>query len=374
MKRCGAGAVAAAAALFLAGCGTFESGKTDYKSGSQKLPPLEVPPDLTVPGREDRFQIPDAPQAGVATYSAYNAERGGALPAGSGSVLPQFDKLRVERDGNERWLIAPGSPEKLWPIVKDFWQKNGFVIKIDAPEIGVMETEWAENGARGKQDANRGPVGGAPDGFRLTGERDKFRTRLERGAQPDTTEIYISHRGVEEVYTAQSQDKAIWQPRPSDPGLEAEFLRRLLVLLGEQDARARAQLAPKKAEERAKLVQPASGPGMLELEEPFDRAWRRVGLVLDRMGFTVEDRDRSKGFYFVRYVDPEVEAARKKEESVFSKLMFWRSDPDPKAEQYRIALKDRQAVSEIQVFDKEGNPDGSDTARRILALLQNQLK
>jgi len=92
------------------------------------------------------------------------------------------------------------------------------------------------------------------------------------------------------------------------------------------------------------------------------------------MGFTVEDRDRSKGFYFVRYVDPEIEATRKKEESVFSKLMFWSSAPDPKAGQYRVVLKDRKDVSEVQVFDKEGSPDRSDTARRILALLQNQLK
>jgi len=361
MSRCRAGAAAVAAALTLAGCGTwFDSGKDDYKSASEKkLPPLEVPPDLTAPAREDRFQIPDTAQAAAATYSAYNSERAGAAGPGSIGVLPEFDKLKVERSGSERWLVVPEPPEKVWPTVKDFWQKNGFVLKFEAPELGIMETDWAVNRAKFRQDA--------------PGELDKFRTRLERGTQANTTEIYVSHRGVAEVYTTAAKDSRTWQPRPPDPGLEAEFLRRMLLLFGAQDARARAQLSPGNVEERAKIVQAADGLNTLELAEPFDRAWRRVGLVLDRMGFTVEDRDRSKGFYFVRYVDPEP-GASKKEEGVLSKLMFWRSGPDPKAEQYRIVVKERKDASEVQVFDKEGSPDRSETARRILALLQNQLK
>jgi outer membrane protein assembly factor BamC len=375
MRRRRAGAVIAAAALLLAGCGgrLFESDKVEYKS-EKKLPPLEVPPDLTAPARDDRFQVPDTASAGAATFSAYSAERTGVPRPGSMGILPEFEKLRIERSGNERWLVVPEPAEKIWPIVKDFWEKNGFAISVESPETGVMETDWAENRAKVKQDPVRDFLGGVADNLYSTGERDKYRTRLERGSQPNTTEIYVTHRGVVEVYTSRSQDSTTWQPRPPDPGLEAEFLRRLLVRFGAPEARARAQLAPeKKTEERAKIVQAADGPGTLELAEPFDRAWRRVGLVLDRMGFTVEDRDRSKGFYFVRYVDPEADA-KKKDEGALSKLMFWRSAPDPKAQQFRVFVKDRNEASEVQVLDKEGSPDRSDTAHRILALLQNQLK
>src|SRR6266540_786058 len=237
-----------------------------------------------------------------------------------------------------------------------------------------METDWAENRAKIKQDFIRNFIGGLFDGAYSTGERDKFRTRLERGAQPNTTEIYITHRGVTEVYVNQYRDSTAWQARPPDPSIEAEFLRRLMVRFGVDDTRARAQIAVSKDDGRAKLVAAENGMGRLELAEPFDRAWRRVGLVLDRVGFTVEDRDRSKGFYFVRYVDSEAAPAGKQDESFLSKLAFWRSAPDPKAEQYRVFVKDRNDSSEVQVLNKDGNPDSSETAQRILSLLKEQLK
>ncbi len=375
MKGYGSVAVAAVLALTLAGCGTtwFDSAKVEYKS-EKKLPPLEVPPDLTTPARDERYQIPEGVPAGATTLSAYNAERSGTPRPGSSAILPEIDKVRLERSGSERWLVVSEPPEKVWPTVKDFWQGLGFLIKSETPEAGVMETDWAENRAKIKQDPIRNLLGGILDGAYSTGERDKFRTRLERGAQPNTTEIYISHRGVAEVYVNQYRDSTVWQPRPPDPSLEAEFLRRLMVRFGAEDARARAQLAASKDDGRAKIVPAESGVGRLELAEPFDRAWRRVGLVLDRVGFTVEDRDRSKGFYFVRYVDPEADALDKKNDSFLAKLMFWRSAPDPKAEQYRVFVKDRNDGSEVQVLNKEGNPDSSDTARKILSLLQQQLK
>jgi len=375
MTRYGAGAVAAAMAL-LAGCGStlLDPAKVEYKS-EKKLPPLDVPPDLTTPAREERYQIPETNPAGATTFSAYNAERAGAPRPGSTGLLPEVDKARLERSASERWLVVSEPAEKVWPVVKDFWQGLGFVIKVEVPEAGVMETDWAENRAKIKQDFIRNMIGSVLDGAYSTGERDKFRTRLERGAQPGTTEIYITHRGVVEVYTTQQRDSTVWQPRPVDPSLEAEFLRRLMVRFGAADARAQAQLAAaEKKDERAKISRAGNGVGTLELAEPFDRAWRRVGLVLDRVGFTVEDRDRSKGFYFVRYVDSEAALAGKQDESFLSKLAFWRSAPDPKAEQYRVFVKDRNDSSEVQVLNKDGNPDSSETAQRILSLLKEQLK
>ncbi len=375
MTRYGAGAVAAVMALMLAGCGStlLDPAKVEYKS-EKKLPPLEVPPDLTAPAREERYQIPESNPAGATTLSAYNAERAGAPRPGSTGLLPEVDKVRLERSASERWLVVSEPPEKVWPVVKDFWQDLGFVIKVEVPEAGVMETDWAENRAKIKQDFIRNFIGGVLDGAYSTGERDKFRTRLERGAQPNTTEIYITHRGVVEVYTNQYRDSTVWQPRPADPSLEAEFLRRLMVRFGVTDARAQAQLAADKKDERAKISRADNGVGTLELAEPFDRAWRRVGLVLDRVGFTVEDRDRSKGFYFVRYVDSEAALVGKQDESFLSKLAFWRSAPDVKAEQYRVFVKDRNDSSEVQVLNKDGNPDSSETAQRILSLLKEQLK
>jgi outer membrane protein assembly factor BamC len=258
--------------------------------------------------------------------------------------------------------------------VKSFWQDMGFLIKLENPETGVMETDWAENRAKIKEDPLRNAITGFLSGGNSTGERDKFRTRLERGAVPNTTEIYVSHRGVTEVYVNQYRDSTVWQARPADPGLEAEFLRLMMARFGVDEARAKALLAVKPEDPKAKLVAGNNGSsGSIELADPFDRAWRRVGLVLDRAGFTVEDRDRSKGFYFVRYVDPEDDAVDKANDSFLAKLMFWRDPPDPKAGQYRVFVKEGSGdSSEVRVLNKDGAADSSD--KRILSLLQQQLK
>ncbi|HEY5217144.1 MAG TPA: outer membrane protein assembly factor BamC, partial [Pseudolabrys sp.] len=242
-----------------------------------------------------------------------------------------------------------------------------------------METDWAENRAKIPNDPIRNLLGKVIDSVYSTGERDKFRTRLERGSAPGTTEIYISHRGMVEVYSSQETHSTVWQPRPADAELEAEFLRRLMVRFGVEDARAKALLAggDDGKTERAKLVRAGNGEGKLELTESFDRAWRRVGLALDRVGFTVEDRDRSKGYYFVRYVDPQIDGQKdpEKDKGFLSKLAFWKSDKSAiKAEQYRVVVKEANGVSEVQVQNKDGQRDNSDTGARILTLLHEQLK
>ena len=367
--------------VLLAGCSSMpdvlQGEKIQYK-GASKLPPLEIPPDLTSPMRDDRYAVPDVNTQGSATLSTYSAERGGATRAGSTDLLPNVAKVRIERAGSQRWLVVPEAPEKVWPLVREFWQGMGFLVKIDMPETGVMETDWAENRAKIPEDPLRNLLGKVIDSVYSTGERDKFRTRLERGTEPGTTEIYISHRGMVEVYNSQSKDSTVWQPRPADPELEAEFLRRLMLRFGVEDARAKAQLAGNDIKtERAKLVRAGTGAGKLELTESFDRAWRRVGLALDRVGFTVEDRDRSKGYYFVRYVDPQIDGQQSsdKDKGFLSKLAFWKSDKSGvKAEQYRVLLKEANSVTEVQVQNKDGQQDNSDTGRRILSLLHDQLK
>ncbi len=289
-------------------------------------------------------------------------------------MLPEQDNARVERAGTQRWLVVKGEPDQLWPVVKEFWQEIGFIVNIEMPEAGVMETDWAENRARIPDGFIRNTLGKLLDQVYSTGERDKFRTRLERGAQPGTTEIYISHRGMEEVYTNREQDQTKWQPRPSNPELEAEMLRRMMVRLGVQEERAKTVLAGAQAPPVRATLQKGGDGATLALNEQFDRAWRRVGLALDRVGFTVEDRDRSKGIYFVRYIDPEIDN-KTAEKGLAFQLQFSGSSSDKqKQEQYRVLVKDAGERAEVNVLNKEGVREQSATANRILTLLYEQLK
>ncbi len=370
--------ISLACLLAVAACGSmFEGKKIDYKSAG-KTKPLEIPPDLASPGSNSRFQVPDSGGAASATYSDYEQERAGKPAAAATSgVLPAFEKARFERAGSQRWLVVNGSPEQLWPVIKDFWQENGFLINVDLPAIGVMETDWAENRAKIPTGGLTGLINRALDFATSSPERDKFRTRLERGTEPGTTEIYVSHRGVTQVVQSDrsTSNTPIWTQRPPDPELEAEFLGRLAVRLGVADkAQATALVkAADKTPPKVNVVQVGNGTA-LSLTDGFDRAWRRVGLALDRIGFMVEDRNRADGTYFVRYQDPDAPAGKK---SFMSKLAFWRSDESKKGpEQYRVTVSGPAAAgpSEVRVLNKDGAVDSGPTAKRILNLLAEQLQ
>ncbi len=363
----------------LAGCSSIgsvlEPDRVEYKSAG-KAPSLEVPPDLTQLQRENRYAIPEAGR-GTATASSF-AQQQAARPSAAASTgavaLNAASDMRIDRAGNQRWLVVKQAPEALWPLVKDFWQESGFLISYEVPQAGVMETDWAENRAKIPQDFIRNTLGKALDSLYSTGERDKFRTRLERTADGGT-EIYISHRGMQEVLVGQQKESTMWTPRQSDPELEAEFLSRLMGRLGAEAVQAKSTVANVALQpSRAKLVKGTSG-GYVEVDEGFERAWRRVGLALDRVGFTVEDRDRAQGIYFVRYVDPEYDQKKASEKGFFSKLFSFGSDDKAKsAARYRISVKAAGGASQVAVLNSDGRPDSSQTADKILSLLNEQLK
>lgn len=372
-------AAAAALALALGACAINDrieqASRIDYKSAG-KVATLDIPPDLAAPASDGRYTVPER-DASARTFSSYERGHAAERPGGStGAVLPAVPGAHIERAGSERWLVVDAPPERVWPVLREFWQDNGFTVQTESPATGVMETDWAENRAKIPQDFIRRTIGRALENFYSTPERDKFRTRLERAG--DTTEIYISHRGMQEVYVTEGRDRTMWQPRPPDPGLEAEFLNRLLLkFTPEAGATQTAAAGSAEAGALVRLVSDDSGQ-RLDVAEGFDRAWRRIGLALDRGGFTVEDRDRSQGLYFVRYVDPEVEGGRIAEKPGFFTRLF--SSAEPRADaanRFRVHVAEAGTQSRVTVLAQDGKPVPDvdrPTAARILALLRDQLK
>ncbi|MFO0522860.1 MAG: outer membrane protein assembly factor BamC [bacterium] len=364
-----------AALSALSGCQTvsniLDNQRGDYRN-TGRLPPLEVPPDLARPNADTRFNVPDV--GGSATFSEFDKQRKGKPTSSvSAGLLPQVDKLRIERAGSERWLVIPSAPEKVWPLVREFWLEAGFLLAVETPEAGVLETDWSENRPRVQEGGIRGLFDRLLSTVRSTSTRDRFRTRLERGAD-GTTEVYVSHRGREEVQVGTNSPEFRWQIVPSDSDLEAEMLRRIMVRFGAPEAVAKASVAQSQvpAPARARIVKAGDGSASLAVADDFDRAWRRVGLALDRVGFTVEDRDRSKGLYFVRYADTD---AAPQKEGYLSRLAFWRDGVVPrKAEQFRIMVGNADGGSRVQVLNREGGNDRSETAQRILTVLLEQLR
>ena len=368
-------AAVAVALLALAGCSSLDSAmsgeKVDYRSQAGKTAPLDVPPDLSQLAREGRYQ----PQSGVVVSANAMKQQpgsGSAAPSTVGVAPNQLGDLRIERQGNTRYLVTKIAPEQLYPLVRSFWIDRGFVLAQDSPEIGQMQTDWAENRSKLPSDFIRNTVGKVFERLYDTGERDLFRTRIERTA--GGSEVFISHRGMEEVQVGLQNETTKWQPRKSDPALESEMLARLMLRLGGASNDAGARTAVAQAGEvpaRARSAPASEGAVAMDLDESFDRAWRQVGLALDRGGFTVEDRDRSAGLYFVRYIDPKY--ANQEEPNFFAKL-FSSDDPAKRLQRYRVVVKANGDKSRVSVQNADGVPEVGDAAKRIVGRLVDELR
>ena len=363
-------AVAASMAL-LGGCSTMndmlKGDKIDYKTSGKAGPSLEVPPDLTQLTRETRYVVPGT----AVSANAFQVGQGTqALPVAAVAV----GDVRIERSGNQRWLVVNRPADKLYGPIRDFWLESGFLLSLDQENLGIMETDFAENRAKLPQDFIRETLGKVFESLYSTGERDKFRTRLERNAAGGT-EIFVSHRGLVEVVVGGSTgknttgDSTVWQPVPPNPELEAEFLRRLMVKLGVAQEQSKVLVAAATPRTTSNVAT-VNGVPVVQMEEAFDRAWRRVGLTLDRTGFTVEDRDRAQGTYFVRYVDV---TSDRKEPGFLSKL-FSAAAPSVPPIKYRITLKSQGDATTVSVLNAQGAPESSVNAQRIVKVIADDLK
>lgn len=342
----------------LAGCST---GASKDLPPAERVPSLVVPPDLSIPKAEAELSVPEAAGRGAATYSGYAGKPGG----GTVPLLATTGDLRMERSGSQRWLVVASPAETLWPALKLFLQQNQLALARENPATGILESEWTQ-----------GVLDRKTLGSGIPGTRDQFRLRLERGTSPGTTEIYLSHRGVVQIGCDKNQ---LWQLRPPEPETEAEMLRRLLLFLGAQEAQARVLLGADTGRPRATLVT-AEGHdnGVVRMSDDMDTAWRRVGLAIERVGFVVEDRDRSKGLYYVRAGDAVKEATREKK-GFFS--WFGGGKPVPVAERYQIRLTPtpqpaggKEPATDVEVADAAGAVDTTPAATRIVELLFEQLK
>jgi outer membrane protein assembly factor BamC len=378
----------AAAVLALAGCSTtFDSNKVDYKSQGKAAPTLEVPPDLSQLTKNAHSAVPTGGAANASAYAnAGVAKAEATAPSVTNVTAAALGDVQVQREGTQRWLVVARAPDVLWSDVKTFWMESGFTIAMDQPNLGIMETEWNENRAKLPQDGFRKLLGKVLDGLYSTNERDKFRTRMERTANGGT-EIYITHRGVVQDYVDSARTNLQWKSRPSDPELEVEFLKRLMVRLGAAPEAAKVALdkpaaviatttagaapvagAASVADSRARIAT-EDGQVSLLLNEAFDPAWRKLGLSLDRTNFTVEDRDRSKGIYFVRYVEADAE---KNAPGFFARL-FGEKAKEP-LQKYQIVVKADATRTRVWVATAAGQLLGTADAKTILKVLADDLQ
>ena len=368
----------------VAGCGAMPNmddvlpdRKVEYKKAKDAGTNLEIPPDLTKSTINDQLVIPGSSGTESTTLSGQlERERIQGRVATRTGVLPKIEKIEVMRDGNQRWLRIEGTPDDVWYKTVAFWQENGILLAQQDPTVGVMVTDWLENRADIKSDFITDKIRSAFEGAYSAATRDQYRLRIEPATTEGFTELYLTHRGMEEKYILDGggdPERTVWNPRPTDHGLEVEMLRRLMNYMGVTDQQSRSSLARTGAvQARSRLVRNNSEV-LLLMDEELNRAWRLTGVALDRVGFAVEDRDRSERIYYVRYNDPLKEA---EEPGLLSKLAFWRDNDKniDKESQYQVTLDAEGRGTRVVVRNKEGVQDNSETALRILTLLHEQIQ
>ncbi|QYD67568.1 outer membrane protein assembly factor BamC [Paraburkholderia edwinii] len=408
----------------VAGCGTSSPTKIDYKSDQKsKEVSLAIPPNM-IDETADQRSLP--PQGGQTSLSALQQVQSTA-PTDT-PVVPSVSGMHIQRDGTESWLVVDSeSPDQVWPQVRRFWQEQGFLLVVDDRKRNVMETDWNETHPAINDGLIRSTLTKALGNSYVTAERNKYRTRLE-AAPNGGTYVFVSQKGLREQLTGANNDSSTWAVKPNDPALEAEYLKRLMASIAQAQARANpsgttggdiqnvalspagAQTAPNvaagagagagatgansaaaataaqnvalaaqtpTADERAVNGSAVNaGPSAqysndeLMLGEPYDRAWLRVGLALDRSNFTVDDRDRTKGIYFVRYVDPKDMTSA--EQGFWSQVFHGRKEKV--AKQYRVnvrAITPNQ--TRVAIIDDKGSVDKSPQATQIMSLMIDQL-
>ncbi|VAW81612.1 hypothetical protein MNBD_GAMMA12-696 [hydrothermal vent metagenome] len=345
--------------------------KLNYKT-SRKGKSLEVPPDLNRPSQNNTLSVPSS---GTATLSGFKGKGARRSVASGSAVLPQQDKIKFVRNGSNYWLVVQGTPETVWGSVRQFWLQQGFILSIDNPTIGIMETDWAENRAKIAKGVVRRVIGKVFSGAYSSGLRDRFRIRLERGKNEGSTELFISHKGMKEEVQGGSLSPTgtVWKPRKRDVELEVEMLKRIMVYIGVSKNRVK-KLAKNATTKGTSSIAYKSGKddegAFVDVGADFTQAWQVVGLALDRTGFNVVDRNRSKGIYFVKYNDPEHKG--KKRKGFFK--MFKSKKKKGEALVYQVKIVSSDNSSRVRVFAKDGSTEKSSTGKRIITLLKENLK
>ena len=368
ISKTGAMLALGASVSLLAGCSTINKltggeESVDYRS-TVRGDPLSIPPDLTQANQDVHYRAPE----GTTSYSDYaQAQQAQQGASRQSQVLPEQQGIEVRRDGQLRWLVVERPAEEVFPAIIEFLGQQGFTIRSQDPQAGVVQTDWAENRAKIPESWIRSALGSIIDQVFDSGERERFTTRLER--VEGRTEVYISHQHMEETPTTDGAAFK-WVYGDEDPNLNAAMLARLMVFLGTDVERAQSQVAQAEAGPQGTLIEASTQEAALTLNEPFDRAWRRVGVAIDAAGFSVEDRDRSTGDYFVRYLDSD-SGEKIEQQNLIGRLFGTRNTAE--AVRYRIRVNTVGNVSTVRVLDENAQVQDTDTARRILTVLRNHM-
>ena len=315
--------------------GVFRDKSEDYKRAPE-LPVISLPEGKETTALQEIYPIPPTGSTVIAPGD-FEVPRPTPLVAGA-----QDETVRIQRLGDENWVLVEEAPGQVWPQVRNFLSSAGInVMRLDA-RAGLMDTDWLS--------------------FEESSIPSRFRMRIEQGVQRGTSELHVLQQN-------QAGDITEWPAQSDNLDQEQEMLRSLAQYIADSVGNAPVSMVAEQqinASGRISLQQDSAGESYIQLTLPYDRAWASLGLALEKSQFEISDRDRSKGTYYLKFLGPEGE-----EDSGWFDWL-WSSDGEfPHAGDNFIVNLDDKGDNEMAIYLRlqDANSDDPLTEREHQALL-----
>lgn len=268
-----------AAGIGLTGCIYLDRSASYQQANS--LEPLQVPAGLPPLESEPLYPIPEVKPrtdtfVDVAATGKFEVPRPEPI-----DVEKEQAKVKLQRVGDERWILLEAPASQVWPLTQSFLVQRGIRVARSHPASGLIETDWVE--------FNNDPA-----------HRSRFRLNIEQGIRLETTEIRVLHARRPSAARIDT-----WPDRSSDEQMTNAMLEDLANELALEISNRSASLLGQNVggQVKAELVMDGREPSIkLRLSE--SRATATVSHALRSEQFKLWGSAASGRVFYMNYADP----------------------------------------------------------------------
>ena len=331
----------------LVGCGWFGGDKGYFRDRSddyrkaETVPVLAIPEDMDGSALQDLYVIPVIAED-IRVTGSFEAPRPLPLVAGASSEV-----VRIQKLGDEQWVLVSFAPGQLWPQVRAYLTQVGIPLaRIEASD-GLMETDWTR--------------------FEEGQSEQRYRFRIEQGVQRNTAELHVL-----QMYRSDGDDG--WPETSADREQEDAMLMKLAQYVADNvDQTPVSMMAQQSISSsgRVSMQEDEAGNPSIRLELPFYRAWASLDRAINDSSFDITDRNLSEKRYFMRYVESGEDG-----EGGWFGWLFGRDRQARELEEHGYRLQLEEAAENavlITIHREDGEALAQEQAQAILVLIKGNI-
>ncbi len=295
--------------IFFGEEGVFRSREYDYLK-SDNVAPLILPEGVNKDALSELYPIP-AISAADFGYDANATEYDVPRPMPLSANMLQ-DNIKIQRVGENAWILVNAAPGELWPRVRNFLNANDLKVSRADLKQGVIETDWLQF----KTDLN---------------SQDKYRLQIDQGVQPETSEIHITHVNVASAVKPSVDPE--WPTKSMNPEREKWLLDELSATLASDQTEGGTSMLAQGIGVAAKAnLGMFKNESIMTLKLDKTRAMATVSYAAKHDGFQLYESDANLGLFYVYY-----ENAQDAKPGWFRRFFRIGLNPKPETSPYSLA-------------------------------------